>query len=221
MAAELLGQARVSIQELYGLAGWLEENASQLAGVSFPVEAVTPAELKQISTLATPNQVLVVARIPEVIPAPQVICNHYSLFLDGIRDPGNLGTILRIADWFGIPFVGCSPDCVDLYNPKVIQASMGAFLRVQAGAFTLTELTGYCDPDLPVLGASMDGDDLFRRSLPGRGILVIGSEAKGISPAVSDMLTLRLRIPAPPGGGAESLNAAVAAGIFCAVLRNR
>ncbi len=217
---ELIRTRPGHIEALYALAPWLERHREALPGLQEGITEVTPQELKKLSGLHTPNQVLALVRLHvEELDAGR-LAREWTLFLDGIRDPGNLGTILRIADWFGISCVCCSPDCVDQFNPKVIQASMGAFLRVDCIVSTLAELRQVAGP-LPILGADLSGENLFQIPLPARGIVVIGSEAHGISPEVQEQLTHRIRIPRGAGGGAESLNAAVATGIICAVLQNR
>jgi RNA methyltransferase, TrmH family len=129
-----------------------------------------------------------------------------------------LGSILRVADWFGLPAVFCSPDCADAFSPKVVQASMGAIFRVLTAEIPLAELLAAA-PQIPVAGAVLDEENVFSADLPSNGLLVIGSEGRGISPAVEDLLTQRLSIPRHPAGGAESLNAAIAAGIFAAAFR--
>ena len=206
------------IERLYGLAPWLDGRREWLSALRNRVVEVTPAELKKISGLQAPNQVLALLRCPPVELDPDRIRNGWSLFLDGIRDPGNLGAIWRIADWFGISYLLCAPDCVDQYNPKVIQASMGAFLRVDCMACTLDGLLSTTG-SLPILGADLEGQPIFRGRFPDHGIVVIGSEAHGLSDAVKAQLTGRICIPRGPGGGAEALSAAVAAGIICARLR--
>ena len=127
-----------------------------------------------------------------------------------------MGTILRIADWFGLPAVFCSPDCADVYNPKVVQASMGAIFRVQSGEIPLVELLEK-QPGLPVSGAVLGGENVFEATLPSHGLLVMGNEGRGITPETEQMLTHRITIPRHPSGGAESLNAGVAAGILAAL----
>jgi len=206
------------IEALFALAPWLE-GRSELASLGDRAIEVNAEALKRLSGLHTPNQVLAVVHMESAALNPELMRRSWTLFLDGIRDPGNLGTMLRIADWFGMPYVSCSPDCVDQYNPKVIQASMGAFLRVRCVVADLDALLEATGP-LPVLGADLRGGNLFEGALPGHGILAIGSESHGLSARVQERLTHRLQIPRGAGGGAESLNAAVAAGIFCAVLTN-
>lgn len=218
MITELLEQSSLGVEGIYATAGWIENNAAIERGEA-PVNEVTTDELRKISGMKNPNKVLAVVNRREWNVEAERVENDYSLYLDGIRDPGNLGTILRIADWFGLPYVFGSADCVDLYNPKVIQASMGAFLRVRYVEIDFSDLQAQF-PNLPVLGAVLDGENVFETDLPGRGLLVIGSEAQGISPVILRALTHHLSVPSVVGGGAESLNAAVATGILTAVLRN-
>ncbi|MBL7793767.1 MAG: RNA methyltransferase, partial [Saprospiraceae bacterium] len=130
MAREMLGQSAVAVEQVYAVEAWATTYAGLLRGRNdLDLVIVTERELSQISSLTTPNQVLVVAHKPDW-EWPSLLHFTRALYLDGIQDPGNMGTILRIADWFGIPFVFCSDTCVDVFNSKVIQASMGAFLRV-------------------------------------------------------------------------------------------
>jgi TrmH family RNA methyltransferase len=130
-----------------------------------------------------------------------------------------MGTLLRLADWFGISTVICSPNCVEVFNPKVIQASMGAFLRVSTIVAGF-EAVRNAAPGLAIFGADMEGENIFQADLPNTGVLVIGNEGAGITPAVMEKVTHRVSIPRGEGGGAESLNAVVAAGIIIGVLLN-
>jgi len=221
MARELLAQKPGQLVALYALEPWLSATAE--AGQLPPekVVAVSPAELKKISSLNTPNQALAVAAIPEVDVAPEKVARSLSLYLDGIQDPGNFGTILRIADWFGITYIFCSPTCVDPYHPKTVQATMGAFLRVVCIERTIEALLLEF-PQLPVYGAVMDGENVFRADLGGgEGVIVIGNEGNGISAHAGRFLTRRISIPPALNSRAESLNAAIAAGILCAVFQER
>jgi TrmH family RNA methyltransferase len=149
--------------------------------------------------------------------------NDLILVLDGIRDPGNLGTILRTADWFGYRNVICSPDCVELYNPKVVQATMGSLTRVKVGYQDLISLLNK-NKNVPVYGALLEGANLYKSSLQSKGYLMIGNESHGISPTLKPFITHPVSIPsspASPNEKAESLNASVAAAIFCAEFRRQ
>lgn len=211
-------QSNFTIEGVYAVESWIETHADQIALSQAPIFKVSITELERISALKTPNQVLAVAKQVEQVIHPNEIAKNWSLYLDGIQDPGNLGTILRIADWFGIPQVFCSPNTVEIYNPKVIQASMGAFMRVSYLVTDLQQLKkGFTD--LLIYGAVMQGDNLFEESLPSKGILVFGNEGNGISPECLKLMDKGLTIPKGKHGRAESLNVSIAAGIFVAQLQ--
>jgi RNA methyltransferase, TrmH family len=218
MVAELLGQTRINVSQIFALESWIDKNARFLRPFSAKVNPITAAELDKISALSTPNQVLAVADIPLEKINFELVTTDICFYLDGIQDPGNLGSILRVADWFGLPTVYCSPDCVDVYSPKVVQASMGAIFRVQSWEIDLCELL-MAAPQIAVVGAVLDGENVFEANLPSNGLLVIGNEGKGISPQTEHLLTHRISIPRHPTGKAESLNASVAAGILAAAFR--
>lgn len=220
MVAELLGQNRFPVLSVWGLERWAADNAALLQPVLQNFNPVTESELRKISGLTTPNSVLAVAQWPDEWPGATLFQTDICLYLDGIQDPGNLGTILRIADWFGFPAVFCSPDSVDVFSQKVVQASMGAVFRVPVREVALPALLAESAAPPPVMGAVLGGSDLFQTDLPRHGLLVIGNEGRGIGSAVEPLLSHRLTIPKHPAGRAESLNAAVATGILAAVLRN-
>ena len=182
--------------------------------------------MKRISALSTPSPVLAVVRQPS--PKQPPLDQGLYLALDAIRDPGNLGTILRIADWFGIRSVYASPDTVELYNPKVVQATMGAIFRVNVYYCDLVaSLRDTLAAGGKVYGTFLDGENLYARPLEtGEGVpavVIIGNESNGISPAVAALVSDRLFIPPFPGGTAtsESLNAAVATAVTVAEFRRR
>lgn len=219
IAREILQQSTLEIEACYALAPWIEANRSLLQRFSGKIHTIEEPDLKKISGLATPNQVLIIAKQPNTrLNAPEVQ-NDLTLYLDAIQDPGNMGTILRIADWFGLPYVFCSHDCVDAFSPKVVQATMGALLRVKVVVIELSDLKKQLS-DLPIFGAVLNGANIFETKLPKKGILVIGNESQGISQEIEASLTHRIAIPPAAGGGAESLNAAVATGIIIAILKN-
>ena len=182
-------------------------------------EDIGDAAMERISSLSSPSPVLaVVKQSSRPFKAPS---QGLYLALDGIRDPGNLGTILRIADWFGIDAVYASPDTVELYNPKVVQATMGAIFRVP---FYTADIPTLCRSyDGPVYGTFLDGENMYGKSLSASGIIVIGNEANGISKETAACVSDRLYIPPYPAGesGSESLNAAIATAITVAEFRRR
>lgn len=220
MVSELLTQTQLGVVSIFALERWAHENADKTSLFLKKLNLVTEAELAKISALSTPNQVLAVAQMPGTVPETHWPSQTLCLYLDGIQDPGNMGSILRVADWFGIPAVYCSPETVDAYSPKVVQGSMGAIFRVRTWELPLETLTEG-NPGLPLIGAMIDGENVFKVAPPGHGILVIGNEGKGISPRNSRALTQRVSIPRHPEGKAESLNAAVAAGILVSALQQR
>lgn len=212
---ELLASSNFQLEGLYADENWLAKHADSFRAFDIPVHAVSGTDLERMSTLKTPNQVLVIVRLPTFSYSPDKINSSLSLYLDDIRDPGNFGTIMRIADWFGIPYVFCSPTSAAWTNPKVIQASMGAFLRVQVHPLELSQIP-ILAPELPIFGMVLGGRPLAEFPKPSSGLIVIGNESRGISANNLPYLTHRLTIPRHPAGGAESLNAAVATGIICA-----
>ena len=219
MVAELLCQQRVAVLAVFGLEQWATDHASLLYPFLDKFQAVTAVELAKISSLSTPNAVLAVAEMPQGAPDISLPAYSWCFYLDGIQDPGNMGSILRVADWFGLPAVFCSPDCAEVYNPKVVQASMGAVFRVQTWEIPLSTLIN--KQNFAVAGAVLGGENVFEADLPANGLLVIGNEGRGIAPETSVLLTHRITIPKGPNGGAESLNAAVASGILAAIIAAR
>lgn len=184
------------------------------AGLFPGATPISERELEAVSSLVQPNKVLGVFHMPQPEPL------HFSdwvLALDGVRDPGNLGTLIRLCDWFGIGQLLCSPDTVDAYNPKVLQATMGSIARVRLVYAPLPEALQGCG--VPVYGASMEGGAVGAETLPAAGVLVMGSESHGLGPGVRDLLTATVSIPAY--GKAESLNVATAAAILLYEVRRR
>jgi TrmH family RNA methyltransferase len=208
LVGELL-EAGYPVKNIYALEDW-EAPATQV-----PITRIAPFELEKISSLQTPNQVLVVAEQQEPLGEPE-LRNHFTLVLDGIQDPGNLGTIIRIADWFGIHQIIASKDTAELYNPKVIQSTMGSFLRVKIWYRDLEPILA--QKEVPVYGALLNGASMYTTAPPAQGILVIGNESKGIRETILPFIDHAVTIPRI--GKAESLNAAVATGILLSQLRS-
>lgn len=204
---ELLSAPNVHLQQLYAVKEWIN---TQPAGTPVAATEITPSELERISLLQTPNQVLGIFKKP-VFAADRPVQNKLTLMLDTIQDPGNLGTMIRCADWFGVSHIICSTDCADAFNPKVVQSSMGSIARVQV---TYTSLTDYLKKEskIPSYAAVLEGTDIRRQEPLKEGIIIIGNESKGISEPVLHLCGHRITIPRI--GQAESLNAAVAAGII-------
>ena len=187
-----------------------------------PVSRVTDEELRRISFLQTPQQVLALFPIPEHTSYLSPLTSHLYLALDSVQDPGNLGTIIRIADWFGIDTIFCSEDTADAYNPKVVQATMGSLAHVHIIYTDLLQLFETLPNDFPVYGTLLDGEDIYQQPLSDYGIIVMGNEGNGISEAVRQRVTHRLLIPNfHQGPSAESLNVAIATAITCSEFRRR
>ena len=187
-----------------------------------PVSRVTDEELRRISFLQTPQQVLALFPIPEHTSYLSPLTSHLYLALDSVQDPGNLGTIIRIADWFGIDTIFCSEDTADAYNPKVVQATMGSLAHVHIIYTDLLQLFETLPNDFPVFGTLLDGEDIYQQPLSDYGIIVMGNEGNGISEAVRQRVTHRLLIPNfHQGPSAESLNVAIATAITCSEFRRR
>ena len=178
-------------------------------------QTVTADEMARISHFPTPSSVLAVSRITRPALAAGALNRGLTLALDGIQDPGNVGTLLRIADWYGLDRVLLSPDCADLFSPKVIHASMGSFARLAIHPGPLEE--ALAGARVPVLGCALAGDNVHALQPLRDAVVVIGSEGRGLSEAVRPFVTQYITIP--KFGGAESLNAAVAAAIVCDNLR--
>ena len=204
---ELLGAANGSIKNLYALPAWAEDN-KQLTG-TIPVTTITEIELGKISQLKTPNKVLAVLHQFDR-PIEMISKNNITLVLDDIQDPGNLGTIIRIADWFGVAQIICSNDTADMYNTKVVQSTMGSIARVKM-MYTQLEEWLNSQKDMAIYATTLDGKDIHETKKIKEGIIVLGNESKGISQEVLNFCTDKITIP--KRGKAESLNAGVAAGI--------
>lgn len=202
MVLEAVQLFRGRIVKVYCLSEFSMEN--DLSEVDF--ELIEEKELKQISGLTTPNKALAILR-QEVVSVEK---NDFYLALDGIQDPGNMGTIIRLADWFGLKQIICSPDCVDCYNPKVVQATMGSILRVR---LHYTDLVAFFkQTDLPVYGTLLDGENVYQKQLQRKGILLMGNEGNGIRPELFPLISSPLTIPR--FGEAESLNVGIATAIL-------
>lgn len=179
-------------------------------------------ELKKATFLKTAPQVIGVFYRPSY-EIEKVDFNHsLCLVLDGIQDPGNMGTIVRIADWFGIEYIICSPDTADIFNPKTVQATMGAIARVKVFYTDLPDFLKAHTP-LPIYGTFLEGEDIYSAALSGNGFIVMGSEGRGISCEVEKWINKKLFIPGYPGErvSSESLNVAAATAITCAEFRRR
>jgi TrmH family RNA methyltransferase len=180
------------------------------------LQTISTDDLSKISSLSTPQQLLATIKIPNPEELKIELLNgEFVIALDGIQDPGNLGTIIRTADWFGIKYIICSQDTVEAFNPKVVQASMGSLARVNIVYTDLKDL--FSTTKLPVYGALLEGKSIFKTTFGQEGILLLGNEGKGISADLMKMINFPVTIPRI--GSAESLNVAISASIFCSEIR--
>jgi TrmH family RNA methyltransferase len=227
MVRELIAHQRSKSEYFYRIESiiatdeWMEANP-HLEAQDFTIHHASEEELTQISRQQAPNQVIAVVR--QTFPEFEInrLPSRMSIGLENLQDPGNLGTIIRIADWFGIENILCSKDCVELYNPKVIQATMGSFLRVTVHYVDLLDAVRQLKEEekYTIYGTGQNGRNLFHYSMRRRGIILFGNEARGLSPAIMAMAKPILTIPYHDyTSHPESLNVATAAAILCSAFR--
>lgn len=205
IVGELIELIPHQIEKIYAVEEWIE-NRKSLPETIEAIE-VSTVELDKLSQLQTPNQVIAVIRKND---SEKPDASLFTLYLDTIQDPGNFGTIIRIADWFGIKNIVCSAGCVDLYNPKVVQSTMASIARVNV--FYDKNDEWLRDQTAPIFAATLDGTILYEHSKTKEGILIIGNESKGIRPEILQYAKEKITIPKK--GAVDSLNAAVATGII-------
>jgi len=207
IVAELLASSDANIVQLYALHDWIVANRNDCNGVE--IIEIDENDLTKISQMTTPNKVLALVKKQEP-PVQLSTKGTVSLVLDTIQDPGNLGTIIRIADWFDIKQIVCSKNCADMYNPKVVQSTMGSIVRVK---MLYTDLAPWLEEqDVFIYAAALDGQNVTAMKKITEGLIVIGNESKGISAEIFEQVDVKITIPRI--GKAESLNAAVATGII-------
>src|SRR5688572_13675528 len=207
---ELLHSGKFKCEQLLGREDWMKDHEVEIRRFyKGPFEIIDATDLEKISALTTPNNVVGVFKKAEA--KKPVMRDQLVLALDTIQDPGNLGTIIRIADWFGVKEIVCSPNSVEMYNPKVVQSTMGSLGRVNVNYLELANLL-QSDPDLRIYAAALNGRSLKELSPMKHGILIVGNESKGIGEELLALANEKITIPRV--GEAESLNAAVATGII-------
>lgn len=218
---ELLN-SRFSVKSIFAQSEWILLNNKRIPG-TIEVFEVNSNELERISTLVTPNQVIALVSIPELEKPPPNVPRDLTLILDDIKDPGNMGTIIRTADWFGMNRIICSENCVDIYNPKVVQSTMGSISRVSAYYTNLEDFIGKLPDEAKVYGSLLAGENIYKTELHSQSYLIIGSESHGISNELKKYITDNITIPtfSSESSGAESLNASVAAAIICSEFRRQ
>ena len=215
----------MTVECILAKSAWLAQIPDNLRLKVREIVEIDDKELLQISFLKTPNQAMALVRIPQYQFNMTELTGGLSLYLDQIQDPRNVGTIIRLADWFGIRHVLCGEGCADPFNPKTVQSTMGAIIRVktyQTGVNFFGQLKSY-NRDFPVYGTFLNGDNIYNTPLSSHAVIVMGNESKGISDEVTQYVNRRLLIPSYPPGEptSESLNVATAAAIVCAEFRNR
>ena len=186
------------------------------------VEHITKQEMERISQLTTPTTTLAVVEQPRNHFAIEQLRDKLTLALDGVQNPGNMGTIVRLADWFGVEDIICSKECADCYNPKVVQATMGAILRVRVHYTDLAEWLS-SHKGTTIYGTFLEGENIYNAQLEKSGVIVMGNEGQGISAEVAEKVSHKLLIPPYPADrcGSESLNVAVATAVICSEFRRR
>ena len=209
-----------SCRYLLATAQWIEKNGHELSGVN-PI-AVRRADMERMTQLTTPTDVIAVYEIPQTELDDSDLGQELTIVLDRVQDPGNLGTIIRIADWFGIHQIIASYDTVDVFNPKTIQATMGAISRVKV-IYTDLKALIESQSNLPIYGTLLEGENIYEKSLKSPGIIIMGNEGKGITPSIRELISEGLFIPSYPGDveTSESLNVGVATAITIAEFRRQ
>lgn len=209
-----------TVQQVCGVESWIVDNHAN-AMKAESSEVVKVMDMERMSSMTTAPEVLAVVEIPEYDITAAGVNQGLVLMLDGIRDPGNMGTLIRTADWFGISDIVASEDSVEFWNPKVIQATMGSITRVRlhssdlkTAVNLLRENAAKSKSTFSVYGAAMDGTDVYQTEWSKSGALIIGNESIGIRSEISQMLDVSVAIPRAENSGAESLNAGIAAGIL-------
>ncbi len=213
-------QSQLKIKSIIGV----EEIIANYALPNIEILTATYDEIKKISSLQAPQGVLAVCEQPNVKPLFPTLIDKLSIALDNIQDPGNLGTIIRLCTWFGIENVICSTNTVDCYNPKVVQATMGAIAKVSVHYTNLSKFITDCKThNLIIYGTFLDGSNIYNEKLDKNGVIVMGNEGNGISNEIEQMVSQRLAIPnyAKNNTGVESLNVSIATAIICAEFRRQ
>ena len=215
---KLIGELRTShlrIRQLFALEGVFEGPG---------VETVAPRDMERLSLLKTAGNSLALVEIPRYELNTETLKGRLTLALDDVQNPGNLGTIIRLADWFGITDILCSPGTADCFNPKVVQATMGAVIRVRVHYTDLApQLAAAAAQGITVYGTFLEGENIYGAALSPEGIVVMGNEGRGVTEPVARTVTRKLFIPPWPADrrGSESLNVAMATGIICSEFRRR
>ncbi len=227
MVLELMegsGSGGSGIVRLFATGDWIDEQTESIRRSGVDATQATMDELRKVSNLVTPQRVMALAGIPETEVSAKELASSLVLGFESVRDPGNLGTIIRTADWFGIGHILCTPDSVDLYNPKVVQATMGSMARVQVGYLELEPLLRETPMQgKPVYGTFLTGESIYEANLEGHPLVLFGNESRGLSSRYDPFIRARLSIPSFAGrqAGSESLNLGASVAVVCSEIRRR
>ena len=227
MVGELTSQMhpqRFRVKEIYATPEWIDRNHKKIPATDTKVVEATRGEIQKISSLVSPQPVLALVGIPHSMLDFRELLDTPVLAFESIRDPGNLGTIIRTADWFGLKHIVCTPDSTDVYNPKVVQSTMGAIVRVQVHYHDLDVLlTSPALHGKAVYGTFLDGDNIYEANLAPSPLILFGNESHGLSRTYDAHIHHRLSIPSfsSSGKGSESLNVASSVAVVCSELKRR
>lgn len=217
IVSEVIGST-FKIERLFYTGKFLEKYSIDSSILSATIE-VSQDEIKKASLLKNPQNCIALCRLPDPAIFPSTIEDNLTLFLDDVQDPGNMGTIIRICDWFGISRLFCSPGCADVFNPKVIQASMGSFCRVEVISSVFLDVLALAKSQkIEICGAFLDGENIYTVDLRRKTLLIMGNEGNGINSQIEGLVVKRVSIPqfTVDNKGAESLNVSIATAVICA-----
>jgi len=215
--------SKFKTEKLFATSAFLANHNAELKNAKLVIE-VTKDEINQASLLKSPQNSIALCTLPDSKTLPDKIDSNLSIYLDDIQDPGNLGTIIRICDWFGIEHLFCSLKTADLFNPKVIQASMGSFCRVEVFYTPFESVSQLATKwEVPIYGAFLEGENIYEQKLPTKALLVMGNEGNGISAEIENAIDRKIKIPEFKRNqkSAESLNVSVATAIICSEFKRQ
>ena len=227
MVGELTGNnpdQRFRIREIYATPEWIDRNIKKVQSPDTELVEATQSEIKKVSKLVSPQPVLALVSMPDPSQEIEELLHTPVLAFESIRDPGNLGTIIRTADWFGMGHVVCSPDSTDVYNPKVVQSTMGAIARVQVHYHDLESLLeSPAMKQKAVYGTFLEGDNIYKTTLEPAPLILFGNESHGLSKRLDPHIRQRISIPSysQNGKGSESLNVASSVAVVCSEIKRR
>lgn len=216
-------QSKFKIENLYATRVFLDKNISTIKDLKI-ISEVTKEEICKASLLKSPQNSIAICTLPETKILPEILDKKLKIYLDDIQDPGNLGTIIRICDWFGVDQLFCSLNTADLFNPKVIQASMGSFCRINVYYSTFEQIAVLANNStIPIYGALLAGENIYTQKLPENALLVMGNEGNGINSEIEKLLVNKIKIPEFNSNDktAESLNVSVATAIICSEFKRQ